>query len=82
MVSRAKRRNQKNIWVSNDFVDVIRSIKRARQILDKKDYSDADISCMIIDEPIFKELQTKLSKERKAFENLIRFQLDKRGIKI
>lgn len=74
-----KRMTQKNFWSDIVFVDQVREIKRAKSYNDKKDYSDADITKMIAQDPLFQELKKKLM-ETSQFTTQIKIQMDrKRG---
>lgn len=74
-----KRMNQKNFWSDILFVNEIREIKRAKSFRDKKDYSDADITMMIVKDPLFQEIKKKLM-ENDNFTAQIKIQMDrKRG---
>lgn len=74
-----KRMNQKSFWSDIDFLNQIREIKRAKSYQDKKDYSDADITNMIVKDPLFQEIKKKLT-ETGTFTAQIKFQMDrKRG---
>lgn len=74
-----KRMNQRTFWSDIDFLNQIREIKRAKSLNDKKDYSDADITTMIVKDPLFQELKKKLSETEK-FTAQIKIQMDrKRG---
>jgi hypothetical protein len=74
-----KRMNQKNFWSDIQFVNEIRDIKRAKSYHDKKDYSDADITLMIMKDPLFQELKKKLVESGNLTAQ-IKIQMDrKRG---
>lgn len=74
-----KRMNQKNFWSDIKFVEEIRDIKRAKSYKDKRDYSDADITLMIMKDPLFQEIKKKLV-ESENFTAQIKIQMDrKRG---
>lgn len=74
-----RRMNVKNFWSDLDFISQIREIKRAKSLNDKKDYSDADITSMIAQDPLFQEIKRKLV-ETGSFTAQIKIQMDrKRG---
>lgn len=71
--------NQRTFWSDIDFLNQIREIKRAKSFNDKRDYSDADITTMIVKDPLFQELKKKLTDTEK-FTAQIKIQMDrKRG---
>jgi hypothetical protein len=77
-----KRNHQRNFWSDIEFINEIREIKRAKSAIDKKDYSDADITIMIAKDPIFQELKKKLI-ETQNFTAQIKIQMDrKRGVRL
>lgn len=70
-----KREKQKNFWSDIDFVNQVREIKRAKSHHDNKDYSDADITSMIANDPLFKELKKSLLTSN-TFTAQIKIQMD------
>jgi len=74
-----RRMNVKNFWSDLDFVKEIRQIKHMKSANDNKDYSDADITVMIMKDPLFQEIKRKLT-ENGNFTAQIKIQMDrKRG---
>lgn len=74
-----RRSNQKNFWGDLGFLNEVREIKWAKSIKDKKDYSDADITNMIAQDPLFQEIKRKII-EQGTFTAQIKIQMDrKRG---
>lgn len=73
-----KRNNTQNFWSDIGFLSELREIKRVKQANDKKDYSDAEITKMIAQHPIFKELKKELISPQQQFKAEIRIHMDKR----
>ena len=74
--------NKRNFWSDIMFIDQVREIKRARSCQDKKDYSDADVTLMIVQHPIFQELKKKLLENEANFTSQIKIQMDRRRFKL
>lgn len=72
-----RRMNVKNFWSDLDFINQIREIKRAKSFNDKKDYSDADITSMIANDPLFQEIKKKLV-DTGSFTAQIKIQMDRK----
>lgn len=72
-----RRMNVKNFWSDLGFVNEIRDIKRTKSLNDKKDYSDADITNMIAQDPLFQEIKRKLT-ESGNFTAQIKIQMDRK----
>lgn len=74
-----RRMNVKNFWGDLDFVKELRQIKFMKSANDNKDYSDADITVMILKDPLFQEIKKKLT-DNGNFTAQIKIQMDrKRG---
>lgn len=73
--------NIRNIWTDVIFINEIREIKHTRSLKDKKEYSDGDITRMIVEHPIFKELKKGICEEDAVLTASLRFQMDRKRIK-
>lgn len=72
-----RKMNVKNFWSDIAFINEVRDIKRAKSFTDKKDYSDAEITNMIIKDPLFQEIKRKLT-ENGNFTAQIKIQMDRK----
>ena len=67
------------MWVDDNFLNELRDIKRIKSALDKKDYSDPDITKIMAKDPFFQSFKEHLTKNN-GFVAQIKIQMDrKRG---
>lgn len=70
--------NQQYIWLDKGFFEWFRDLKRTKSAKDKKDYSDPDISAMLLKMPEMENIKKKLLDQNNIFTAQIRIQMDRR----